>query len=295
MNVTGAATVTGDATIEILGSDSAATAAININGGSYDVGGTFLTLIDGDGAITLNNATAHADVLKVGALGTNGVLNIGGSTLSADTVLQLYASGSNGRINFVSNVTLNSENSVIIAANAVTINNSVVVTITGDDGVDASVFTNVPNYTGAGGNGSTSGVFAGNGAQTQPLDQAPPFDGPLDAPDTGSMTAAATPAPIPATNLRLPGDRGGGADASLPRGQRPVAIARVTDSNELLDLAERATSRPAETGHGRSNAPAGRTGSILPGKGRTLLSAPRVAPADLTLGHSESRITVSLP
>ena len=38
--------------------------------------------------------------------GANGVLNIGGGMLSADTTLKLYASGSNGQLNFVSNVTL---------------------------------------------------------------------------------------------------------------------------------------------------------------------------------------------
>ncbi len=93
MNVSGNATVTGDATIEILGSDSAASAAINVNGGNYDAGGTFLTEIDGDGAITFNNVIGHADILKVGALGTNGVLTIGGGSLSGDTTLKLYASG----------------------------------------------------------------------------------------------------------------------------------------------------------------------------------------------------------
>ena len=143
-NISGSATVTSDATLEILGSDGAAAAAININGGSYDAGGTFLALIDGDGAITFNNASVHADALKVGALGTNGVLNVAGGTLSGDTTLKLYAPSNNGRIGFVSNVTLNSESNVLIAANTVTINNGIVVTITGDDGADAFVFTNVP-------------------------------------------------------------------------------------------------------------------------------------------------------
>ena len=78
-NLTGTATVSGDANLNIFGSDAATGgAAININGGTYNVTGTFLTTIDGDGAITFNNASVNADVLKVGALGTNGVLNIGG-------------------------------------------------------------------------------------------------------------------------------------------------------------------------------------------------------------------------
>lgn len=174
MNVSGSATVTSDATFEILGSDGAAAAAININGGSYDAGGTFLAFIDGDGTITFNNASAHADVLKVGALGTNGMLRIGGGMLSADTTLELYASGSNGQLNFVSNVTLGGNSIKILAANSVTIFDNIVVTIGGFK--PAEVYTNNANYTGFGGNGTTTGTFAGAGANDPlPLDQAPPF------------------------------------------------------------------------------------------------------------------------
>ena len=107
INVSNSATVTNDATVAIYGSDGAVGGAgININGGNYNVGGTFLSYIDGNGTITFNNASAHADVLKAGVFGTNGVLNIGGGTLSADSTLKLYAPGSNGQLNFVSNVTL---------------------------------------------------------------------------------------------------------------------------------------------------------------------------------------------
>ena len=174
MNVSGSATVTNDATFQILGSDGAASAAINFNGGSYDAGGTFLAFIDGDGTITFNNASAHADVLKVGALGTNGVLNIGGGMLSADTTLELYASGSKGQLNFVSNVTLGGNSIKILAANSVTIFNNIVVTIGGS--TPAQVYTNNANYTGFGGNGTTTGTFAGAGANNPlPLNQAPPF------------------------------------------------------------------------------------------------------------------------
>jgi len=175
MNVSGTATVTNDATVAIYGSDGAVGgAAININGGNYNVGGTFLTYIDQDGTITFNNATAHADVLKVGALGTNGVLRIGGGMLSADTTLELYASGSNGQLNFVSNVTLGGNSAKILAANSVTIFDNIVVTIGGPN--PAQVYTNNANYTGFGGNGTTTGTFAGAGANNPlPLDQAPPF------------------------------------------------------------------------------------------------------------------------
>jgi hypothetical protein len=175
MNVARTANVTNDATVAIYGSDgSVEGAAININGGSYDVGGTFLSFIDGNGTITFNNATAHADVLKAGVFGANGALNIGGGMLSADTRLELYAPGSNGQLNFFSNVTLGGTGAKILAANSVTIFNGVVVTIGGP--VPADVFTNNANYTGFGGNGSTTGTFGGAGANDpQPLAIAPPF------------------------------------------------------------------------------------------------------------------------
>ena len=104
-------------------------------------------------------------------------------------------------------MTLSSESNVLIAANTVTINNGIVVTIAGDDGANAFVFTNVPNYTGSGGNDSTTGTFAGNGAQTLPLDQAPPFDdlGAPDAPGKGSTTSGGTTAPTPDHKSRFAG------------------------------------------------------------------------------------------
>ncbi len=174
MDVAGNANVVNDVTVAFYGSNGAADGRILINGGNYNVGGTFLTYMDGNGTITFNNASAHADVLKAGVFGANGVLNIGGGTLSADTILKLYAPGSNGKLNFVSNVTLGG-NSVILAANSVTIVDDVVVTIGGK--APADVYTNNANYTGFGGNGSTTGTFDGAGANPpQRLENRPPFD-----------------------------------------------------------------------------------------------------------------------
>lgn len=179
MSVSGTANFTRDATFQILGSDTAGVPAININGGNYDVTGvgqTFLTYIDGNGTITFNNATAHADVLKVGALGANGTVIIGGGMLSADTTLKLYA-GSNGELRFVSNVTLGGSAEKILAANTINILDGVVVTIGGV--TPAEVYTTNANYTGFGGNGTTTGTFAGAGANNPlPLNQAPPFGAP---------------------------------------------------------------------------------------------------------------------
>jgi hypothetical protein len=188
MNVAGNANITNDATLAIYGSDGATNSAILVNRGNYNVGGTFLNYIDGDGAITFNNASVHADILKAGVFGTNGVLNIGGGILSADTTLKLYAPGSNGELNFISNVTLDGNSKKILAANSVTIFDNVVVTIGGK--APADVFTNHPNYTGFGGNGSTTGTFAGAGAnKPQPLSQAPPFGLPTPGNPTNGKRA----------------------------------------------------------------------------------------------------------
>jgi hypothetical protein len=215
MNVSGGATVTNDATVAIFGNDPAGSAEINIDG-SYDIGGTFLSQIDGNGTITFANASAHADVLKAGVFGTNGVLNVGGGGLSADTTLKLYAPGSNGQLNFMSNVTLGGNGAKILAANSVTIFNNIVVTIGGPNPVD--VFVNfvggVPNanYTGFGGNGNTTGTFAGAGANNpQPLSNAPPF---------GTSSSAAIP-----TRTRI-----------HPRPPVTTGVINVSSSDELLAL-----------------------------------------------------------
>jgi hypothetical protein len=188
MDIAGNATVTNNATVAIYGSDGAGASAIRINGGNYNIGGTFLNYIDGSGSITFNNASAHADVLKAGVFGTDGTLNIGGGTLSADTMLKLYAPGSNGQLKFLSNVTLDGNSKKILAANSVTIFDNVVVTIGGD--APADVYTNNPNYTGFGGNGSTTGTFAGAGAnRPQPLSEAPPFGAPMPGNPTNGKRA----------------------------------------------------------------------------------------------------------
>ena len=131
------------------------------------------------GQVNLTNADIHADTLKVAALGSNGVLQIGGGSLSADTALQLYAPNGNGQVVFIGNVSLNGNSTKSIAGDSVTINNGILVTV---NGPKASVYVNnlknVPkaNYTGFGGNGNTTGTFGGSGANPpQPLSHAPPL------------------------------------------------------------------------------------------------------------------------
>ena len=242
--LSGTANITSDATFEIDGSDNALDAAINFNGGSYDAGANFRAFIDGNGTIAFNNASIHADVLKAGVFGTNGVLNIGGGTLSADTTLKLYAPGSNGQINFISNVTLGGDSAKIIAADSVTIFNGVVVTVGNiADENPADVFTNNANYSvDFGGNGSTTGTFAGSGANNpQPLDSAPPFDEVRPAPHPRPHVTARTPHTTPRTHAGSP--HRPNVDARIAN-RRTGSVVRVNNSDQLLSLLDRTTPGP---------------------------------------------------
>lgn len=60
-SVSGNSTITNDAMFQIFGSDGATSAAINFNGGNYNIGGTFLGYIDGSGTFTFNSATIAAE------------------------------------------------------------------------------------------------------------------------------------------------------------------------------------------------------------------------------------------
>jgi fibronectin-binding autotransporter adhesin len=153
--------------------------SINVSGTiQADRGGVDIRHAGDAGTVTLNNATLSGDIVKTAALGSNGTLTIGGGSISADTVLKLYAAGSNGTINFIASVSLNGASTKTIAANTVNIFDNVTVTIGG--GKRADVFTNNANYTGSGGNGSRKGIFGGAGATTDPkgLAGAPPLGPP---------------------------------------------------------------------------------------------------------------------
>ncbi len=170
----------GKITIKATGASSQA----NVNGtvradrGNIDIrhtGAAGTINIGGSGSDTL---TARGDIIKVGALGASGTLNVGQGTLSADSILKLYAPGSNGQLNFIANVTLSSGTAATLAAKTININQNVVVTI---NGATADVYTDAPNYSAtSGGNGTTNGAFAGTGGAgtPQPLASAPPFDVP---------------------------------------------------------------------------------------------------------------------
>jgi hypothetical protein len=151
--------------------------AVNINGAKIQADrGTIDVQNSGDnGVISVQNATLNANTIKLQAMGKNGELNIGGGTLSADSAISLYAGGSNGKVIFNDNVTLSGTSVKTIAGHTVTISNGKTVNVQGSG--PARVFTNNPNYTGSGGNGSTTGRFGGAGATTQPFSARPPGGG----------------------------------------------------------------------------------------------------------------------
>lgn len=153
-------------------------ANIRINGGQIVADRGTVDVRSATGNIVIGNPFIRADVVKIGALGANGALSIGGGQISADTTLKLFAGAANGHIIFTDNVNLGGATAQkIISANTVTIQNGKVVNVQGNP---ASVYTNTPNYTGSGGNGRTTGRFtgptAGDGAQTFPHSQSPSFD-----------------------------------------------------------------------------------------------------------------------
>ncbi len=91
-------------------------------------------------------------MVKVGSLGANGTLTIGNNTrINGDTAIQLYAAGSNGSVDFTGNTYLTGASIKSIAGNTVTINHGATVNVTGGA---ATVYTNVANYSNAGGTGN---------------------------------------------------------------------------------------------------------------------------------------------
>jgi hypothetical protein len=148
---------------------------ITVTGGKVqaDRGTVEMLAAGANNRIELNNATVAGDVVKVGALGANGELRIGGGTINADSALKLYGGTTDGQVRFTNNVTLGGAGTKTIAGRTVSIDNGKTVTIGGPSA--ASVFTDHANYTGSGGNGSTTGQFGGKGATTRAYSQTPAF------------------------------------------------------------------------------------------------------------------------
>ena len=109
--------------IVIQATASSGSSQMNVSGSlQADRGTVDARHFSDSGVINLTNANVHADTVKIAALGNNGVLNIGGGTLSADTTLQLYAPNGNGQVVFIADVTLAGTSTKSIAGDSVTIN-----------------------------------------------------------------------------------------------------------------------------------------------------------------------------
>ena len=167
----------GKVTILATGANSTA----NISGKIVADSGTIDIRHSGDsGQIFLSGESdridAHADVIKVAALGNNGVLTIGNGLLSADTTLKLYSPGNKSTVNFVADVTLGGASAKIIAGNTVNIFNGVIVKVGGrTPAIFSPTMRTIPDSVGT----DTTGTFKGADANNSlPLNQAPAFNGP---------------------------------------------------------------------------------------------------------------------
>ncbi|MEM9446180.1 MAG: FecR domain-containing protein [Verrucomicrobiota bacterium] len=111
------------------------------------------------GDVLINGANIAADVLRIGAVGSGGQLYInGGSTLSATSLMKLY---SGTGIIFDGSVTLDGAGGKTAAAPTITLNNGANVIVNGGN---LELYTDTANFTGSGGNSSTTGSFSGTGA-----------------------------------------------------------------------------------------------------------------------------------
>ena len=138
------------------------------------------------GIVALTNPQISAETVKIGALGANGTLTIGGGRINADTLLQLYATGSNGSVVFVSDVLLDGNSMKLIAGNTVTVQNNVVVEVGGPHADVYVADLNHANYSNfSGGNNTTSGRFIEKGSAGSPVNGANTHFGPPPPPPFG--------------------------------------------------------------------------------------------------------------
>jgi hypothetical protein len=233
MNVSGTATVNNEATVQMLGPDPTGSAAINFNGGTYEIGGTFFNTIGGNGTITFNNTDIHANVVQAGVFGANGSLMIGGGSLSADTVLKLYAPGSSGTLHFTADVSLSSGTAMHLAANTITIDPGFTVSIGGAGGA-ANIYTNHPNYNFTPGGGymgpppnMANGSFGGTNGALDPVPLA-------SAPTFGAGTSVSSPTVITNVGRPLAAKSGTPLDGAI----------NISSTGQLLALLDTAVTGP---------------------------------------------------
>jgi quercetin dioxygenase-like cupin family protein len=176
-----------------------ANSRINVTGATAAGGGTPPDSIRADkgtvdirhtgdgGSIFLTDPNIAADTVKIGALGSSGMLSIGGGRINADTLLQLYATGSNGTVVFVSNVLLSGGSMKIIAGNTVTVNNGVVVSVANPKADIYVPDVNHAHYSNFnGGDNSTTGMFIEDGTAGSPVSGANTHFGPPPPPPFGA-------------------------------------------------------------------------------------------------------------
>lgn len=133
--------------INISGPTAAPTPSIAADRGTVAVRNTGT-----NGQITLNEVSMSADVLKIGALGSDGTLTLnGGSRLSGDSQVLLYGGSSNGSIVVLGMVQVTSF-STVLRATTITINSVGALNINSGAGGTLDIFANQRNW-GSGGFG----------------------------------------------------------------------------------------------------------------------------------------------
>ena len=115
------------------------------------------------GHINLVGATTSGDVFKATTMGPDGRINISGnSSISANTLIQLYAEGANGGVFFIDGQTVLNSSLVKIAGKTVSIDPAASVKLT-KPGAGLKVYTDNAVFNGQGGGGnflnSSDGVF----------------------------------------------------------------------------------------------------------------------------------------
>jgi len=132
----------------------------------------------------------------------------------------------------------------------------VVVTIGGS--TPADVYTNHANYTGSGGNASTTGTFSGLVNNPQPLSSAPAFDD-LPPPATLATTSGTT-----STNVKSPTLSTTSGTTSTNVKSQTLSSTKVTSSGNVVDSGLKTTSGKA-TGAVMNVSDSGQLLSLLDG------------------------------
>jgi hypothetical protein len=144
-----------------------------------DSGNVEIRNTGGGGGITINDALIRGDVLKVGALASDGTLTLnGGSVLNGTTQVLLYAGTSTGSISVVGTVTVNNPGTTVLQADKINVKAGGALNVAGGGVGKLNLFANVREWGAAAGFGvitldgqdvpSTTGSFIGGRATVDP-------------------------------------------------------------------------------------------------------------------------------